>query len=321
MKEIRNWHQPLVKHFEKKEGLNGLTIKQLLEVELGIFLLSSLLPAAPLKMLPQLLKGYEFPFAERATWTKEQIGYTNRARFILGAYKHSTVWLDQLAKYNACADYLRAFAITDLYTEVKRKTVSLASNRFEVFESVLSNPLPVRGNSIKWAESGESYVAYSGDNQLHFRFPEEYPFQLPQHHPLPNKAQQKPLKVSKVELLETARWIEHQEGEMGLPNRNWTGWVENLQLETYQSACEAFIRSNFLTLDGTTNVVGMLSAGKSTLMDLLAVWAARSGRRITLIVGDVEPCWAGDGVEATERLLCCQPPKQVRGIKILWGAH
>lgn len=31
----------------------------------------------------------------------------------------------------------------------------------------------------------------------------------------------------------------------------------------------------------------MLSAGKSSLMDMLAVWAARNGRRITLIVGDV----------------------------------
>src|SRR5437870_1755193 len=34
-------------------------------------------------------------------------------------------------------------------------------------------------------------------------------------------------------------------------------------------------------------MVGMVSSGKSTLMDVAAVWAARSGRRTTIVVGDV----------------------------------
>ena len=36
-----------------------------------------------------------------------------------------------------------------------------------------------------------------------------------------------------------------------------------------------------------SNLVGMVGAGKSTLMTLLAVWAHQNGLRITLVVGDV----------------------------------
>ena len=41
-----------------------------------------------------------------------------------------------------------------------------------------------------------------------------------------------------------------------------------------------------LTIDGLFHLVGMVSSGKSTLMDIVAVWAARKGLRIMLVVGD-----------------------------------
>jgi len=41
-----------------------------------------------------------------------------------------------------------------------------------------------------------------------------------------------------------------------------------------------------ITVDGLFHLAGMVSSGKSTLMDIIAVWAARSGLRTMIVVGD-----------------------------------
>ncbi|MCS6937732.1 MAG: hypothetical protein RMJ55_10125 [Roseiflexaceae bacterium] len=60
-----------------------------------------------------------------------------------------------------------------------------------------------------------------------------------------------------------------------------------MRLELVNESDGTLTPSRSLTLDGMVHLIGMVSSGKSTLMDVLAVWMARNNRRTTIIVGDV----------------------------------
>lgn len=287
MKDTSHWQQRLAHNLRRERSLVELTPRQFFEVELGLFLVTSLLPDAPLTVLPALLNGYELPFTERHNWTDTQLGYIRRARFVINAFKHVSIWRDLLTKYIAEPDNLRGFTVNLELTGAVRQAVSICADRFEAFEMVLNTPLPTRSTNVQWAVPGREYTAESGGVHLHFKLPDDLTFRLPNAHQVQARQSRTPMCISREEVIEMARWTQNEERKRGLRSRRWVEWATNLRLETYHTTLQEFRQSDHLTVDGTTNVVGMLSAGKSTLMDILAIWAARTGRRIILIVGDV----------------------------------
>ncbi|XES00436.1 hypothetical protein HEP87_59785 [Streptomyces sp. S1D4-11] len=68
---------------------------------------------------------------------------------------------------------------------------------------------------------------------------------------------------------------------------NWEDRLDHLDLDTRTADGAGFEEAQALPLDRLTHLVGMVGAGKSTLMTLVAVWAHQEGLRITLVVGDV----------------------------------
>src|SRR5437762_10361494 len=81
--------------------------------------------------------------------------------------------------------------------------------------------------------------------------------------------------------------MDNELAHKGYPKRDWHKTMHRVRLHISQDENNEFISVDTLQLSGTMHVVGMVSSGKSTLMDVLAVWAARNGYHITLIVGDV----------------------------------
>jgi len=73
----------------------------------------------------------------------------------------------------------------------------------------------------------------------------------------------------------------------GTDNPIWENILKRVKLEVFNQESSELRPTTTLTLDGLTHLIGMVSSGKSTLMDVLAVWASRKGMRVTLIVGDV----------------------------------
>ena len=63
-------------------------------------------------------------------------------------------------------------------------------------------------------------------------------------------------------------------------------WLRRLDSMRVDIELDGRVTPQDLILDGLFHLVGMVSSGKSTLMDIVAVWAARSGLRIMLVVGD-----------------------------------
>lgn len=96
-----------------------------------------------------------------------------------------------------------------------------------------------------------------------------------------------PLDVPLDELADVARWMDAEEQRRGLKAGNWEQRLAQLDLDTRTPDGTDFEAASALPLDRLTHLVGMVGAGKSTLMTLLAVWAYHNGLRITLVVGDV----------------------------------
>jgi hypothetical protein len=82
--------------------------------------------------------------------------------------------------------------------------------------------------------------------------------------------------------------MDAQQEKMGVSRRRqWERDLRRVRVETFDERSGQYSESDKLRICGVLNMAGMVSAGKSTLMDVVAVWCARSGRRVTLVVGDV----------------------------------
>lgn len=115
----------------------GLSARQLLDIELGLFLLSQLLPASPPDALPDLLTGEHVVFAEPA-WTARQHRYLNRARLLLGHFQQRGRWLNQLERYTTGSSYQQAYAISLDWSACYEKSVGFSRNRLVALRQMLS---------------------------------------------------------------------------------------------------------------------------------------------------------------------------------------
>jgi hypothetical protein len=278
----------LRKHLKGVDTTDSLGARQICEVELGLYLLSQVAPAAPARALWVLLTGYEFPLPELQCLSKQQHSMWNIVRHILLHFKNARHWEDMLERYRNVDERLRLYDIDGNYEQFTKRTISIEARREDVYYSVSQQPLPHVTRKLHWAEAGNTYLCVDKRRRTHVTIPADLPLPPPpQGHPLSGKASRPPLCIPWDELLATAQWMDEQLTQGGYPRRDWHKTMLRVRLHISQDEESEFVRVDALQLAGTMHVIGMVSSGKSTLMDVLAVWAARNGYRITLVVGDV----------------------------------
>lgn len=106
-----------------------LSAGQLLDIELGLFLLSQLLPTASPDVLPNLLTDNGSSFLDRPTWTPKQHKLLNRGRAILSHIQQRNVWSALLDAYTTIPDRLQAYDISADRSRFGEKTVGFFRNR------------------------------------------------------------------------------------------------------------------------------------------------------------------------------------------------
>lgn len=106
-----------------------LSAGQLLDIELGLFLLSQLLPAASPDTLPTLLIDNGSSFLDRPTWTPKQHKLLNRGRTLLAHIQQRNVWNALLDAYTTIPDRLQAYDISTDRSRFCEKTVGFFRNR------------------------------------------------------------------------------------------------------------------------------------------------------------------------------------------------
>lgn len=116
----------------------ALSVGQLLDVELGLFLLSQLVPAASPDALPELMGPVTSLPTDRAGWTPRQQKYLNRGRALLAHCLQPAVWSALIERYATGATTVSAYDVSQDRSWFGEKTVGFSRNRLTVLRKMLA---------------------------------------------------------------------------------------------------------------------------------------------------------------------------------------
>lgn len=131
-------HRGLLHHCPQTHRKVALSVGQLFDVELGLYLLSQLLPTAPTDALPALMNHAGSSFPDRPTWTPRQHKYLNRGRASLGHCLQPAVWSALIDRYAAITTTLTAYDVSRDRSWFGEKTVGFSRSRLTVLRKMLA---------------------------------------------------------------------------------------------------------------------------------------------------------------------------------------
>jgi hypothetical protein len=262
----------------------GLTPGALLDIELAFHLLGRLAPGESALGGYWLLSGY--PLLDVLRGPVDPCGKDQQmiARHLLAPLRSRRDWTTAVQLYRAVPEHIRGFQLDDDWVPCPRPAAVL-SDRFTVYDEALSKPPGLRRRATKKAVPGRYVVAVRRG-----RATVDVPDDLPNpvdivDHDLDARQDRQPVAFTWSELLTTAEWMDSEEVRQGLPPGRWTERFADMTLAVRDQ--EGFSETRSLTVSGVFHLIGMVSSGKSTLMVLLAVCAARRRQRTVLVLGDV----------------------------------
>jgi pPIWI RE three-gene island domain Z len=290
MRDRSSWYQPVIEALRPWPAEHADTKPTLLcQVELGLRLLELLDPSLPADSVWPLLGGY--PFGAAAGLVPDELSRQRivNARHLLWTLRRHRMWTQSLDSYARLPERLRGYRLLDGSNPARRVDPPVAAHRFTVYDAALGELPALERKALPLAGAGPS-ILVDRRRRTQVVLPDELVLPpapghaLDEHRP----ATGKPLRIPLTQLAETARWMDAAESELDLARRgNWEGRLADLRLDTRSADGLRFEEADELTLAGLCHLVGMVGAGKSTLMSLIAVWGARRGLRTTLVVGDV----------------------------------
>jgi hypothetical protein len=292
MRNTIRWRKDLEKEFGRHwPNPAPLSPSEMCRIELGLYLLEQIAPNEPAASLWAILTGY--PFLN--TLSSENRHRIFNARHVLNRYKSRHAWLQALERYDEIIGSLRGYDLDGKSKKLQRREVAFCRTRFSIYEAALGNPLSFLQREVKWAEAGSYRMSDKRGQDYGVTIPEEACFAPPdKQHDLVTIRKRLPLSIPWSELVDTARWMDKVEAESGVQTNSWEHRLSRkdgdsnsgVQLEKVNGK-NSLSPASTLRLNGITHYVGMVSSGKSTMMDVVAVWAARRNLHITLVVGDV----------------------------------
>jgi hypothetical protein len=225
------------------------------------------------------------PSPDSKNWGIRERQMLGNARHILPFFRSRYQWERALESYRQLEEPLRAYEVDSKQVTFKQRDVTVCSNRIEIYEKTLCKPLSYSKQNLNWVTESDTYLL---TDRSQVDIPSKFIFPQPSGYDLTGKAKCNALTVSWDELVATARWMDGELKARGMSNKaNWEKIISRVELECFNQTGTSLEHSNSLTLDGIVHLIGMVSSGKSTLMDVLAVWASQKDLHITLVVGDV----------------------------------
>ena len=113
----------------------ALSNRQLVDLELGLYLLRQLHPSAPPTALPDLLRATN---DLRASLTPRQQKYLNRGRLLLAHFVDTFHWQTLLSAYAAAPGHRMAYDLSRDCSHFAEKTVGFSRNRFSILRKMLA---------------------------------------------------------------------------------------------------------------------------------------------------------------------------------------
>lgn len=302
MRDRSAWYRRLAADLQPwPEEHTGTRPALLCQVELGLRLLEKLDAERAASGVWVLLGGYPFAHASGlVTGPGDRLALA-AARHLLWPLRRRRMWEQSLRAYLELPEALRAYRILQGDGPARSVSPPVAAYRFEVYDKALgripefvTNPLPAAGAGAHRFIDRRRHASVT--------VPAELVGEPAQGHDLAAERPGGPgntdsgseeggsdgvRTVPLEELNETARWMDEEETRRGIKPGNWAERLTKLDLDVRTADGTAFAEAHALPLKELTHLVGMVGAGKSTLMTVLAVWAHHKGLRTTIVVGDV----------------------------------
>lgn len=279
----RVWYTPLSAQFQMIEG--AMPLSRFASVEAVLYLLSLNAPDADPTKAYLLFTQYHLIGTTACTDMEHTL---QRARYTLGFYRSQKCWQDDLRNYREHRyDAFRAFSFIE------------NNGAISFFKAEDTYPYPYKEREKEWklfwpeCINNSSSPVYAGAGKYTYIYPNiedgevetvsvkfdsEY---VPPDQPAISKKGCRPLiSISLKELMDTAmKMAEICPGDpchMILA----TNILKHIVGPSVQSC-------NELTIREVVNIVGMVGAGKSTLIKVLSFWCYQNGYRIAIVVDTV----------------------------------
>ncbi len=260
-------------------NLKKARLVALCEIEIGLLLQERFAANAPAQDAWVLFSGH--PFARAWGAVDENGEQTLRtARYTMWTWGRRRTWADALKDYQRFDRQLRAYDVADVEgTAVRRPALSVAPNRWQKYEQLLCEAPAFAGRPLAFASAGR-HAFPVGRYLTTVRLPEHTP-QPPVGHDIaaPPVNGGDPLSFEWKELKATATFMD------SVKSQDWAGRLERIHV--FVRGAEGFERADAFEVAGIQHLLGIVGAGKSTLRDVLTVYLARRGLRVTVVVGDV----------------------------------
>jgi hypothetical protein len=258
------------------------------EVELALFLLERVVPGSPAIDAWTLLGGYPFAAAAGRPLPEGYQAMLARARMYLGRLHRRHVWRQELDRYQQLPEADRGYDVAEPSRPAARRAVTRGASRWDAYATALDEPPAFARRPLPLAAQGGHWFLSRRRHRLAVDIPAELVLQRPVGHDLdaPLSGGGRPLTIAWEELLETARWMDSTLTAAGPGGQaRWERSMRRITVCYPGSGTRP--GGAALRVDRLLHLAGMVGAGKSTLRDVVAVWAARHGLKTTLVVGDV----------------------------------
>lgn len=296
MREYERWHADVRRALAPAWNglppeLSGFKPAHLCQVELALRLMWRLAPDEPAQGAYTLLGGYPFAHAAGLVRSDEHETMLIAARHLLWRLRRRRAWQQALDSYRLVPERLRAYEVPTEPAPVRPLIPTIASDRHVHYDAALSRlPGHIR-KPLPLAPAGRSGFVEQR-RAASVTIPQSLVFDRTPGHDISRgrPGGGKPIVLTREELAATARWMDDKEREAKIERPgNWAARLDELRFAPRDATGRDFGESDELRLDGLRHLAGMVGAGKSTLMTLVAVWGARRepALRTTLVVGDV----------------------------------
>ncbi|GAE32493.1 hypothetical protein [Halalkalibacter hemicellulosilyticus] len=257
--------------------------KLIVEVEVAFYVSTQLLPSdnKQRSQLEYLYSGTHLPQFQQFTPTQMELWM--KVRVLLPAWKARTIASSKIEDYIEIPVPSNLCHLTFEENTIEWKSLIQYPERTNLYKDLLSMPIPYLENKKGFA-SPKSEVSYF-DKEL---FKSEY-YTIPEHmKPFPTfnegvfltpSKKGKDMTISKSDLLQSAERMDM------IINQDWYERIKELNF--HEVVGETLIKSERLNISGTQHWVGTLSAGKSTIMDVIAFHQSLQEKVTVLVVGDV----------------------------------
>jgi hypothetical protein len=288
MRDSKTWKKDLAKLLRREHnGLDTRTALRMIDVELVLHLTQEVAPCQSVLDSWTLLGGYPFLETQQPVTTQQE-SMISVARHLVLWFKDRDDWRAALEDYTELPEPFRGYKLDLMSGTFSRRVPTEQTDRFAHYEEVLSKPPPDLTSAITVAEAGRYFNQAEAGSSV--TIPEWFPIQSGgAGHDVAARRDRKEIEPQWSELVAAAQWGDDREVELEWPEHSRSNWVRRLErvaLEVRRSD-NTFAPSTQLTIDGIMHMIGMVGAGKSTLVDVLILWCHLHGKRVCVIADNV----------------------------------